>query len=47
MRSLYIRQILLKVPLTHPADDVRRLLLAIHRALLPDFAGLRIHYEVD
>ena len=47
VRSLYIRQILLKVPLTHPADDVRRLLLAIHRALLPDFAGLRIHYEVD
>ena len=47
VRSLYIRQILLKVPLTQPADDVRRLLLAIHRALLPDFAGLRIHYEVD
>jgi len=47
VRSLYIRQILLKVPLTHPVDDVRRLLLAIHRALLPDFAGLRIHYEVD
>ena len=47
VRSLYIRQILLKVPLTHPADDVRRRLLAIHRALLPDFAGLRIHYEVD
>lgn len=47
VRSLYIRQILLKVPLTQPADDVRRLLLTIHRALLPDFAGLRIHYEVD
>jgi len=47
VRSLYIRQILLKVPLTQPADDVRRLLLAIHRALLPNFAGLRIHYEVD
>ena len=47
VRSLYIRQILLKVPLTHPADDVRRLLLTIHHALLPDFAGLRIHYEVD
>lgn len=47
VRSLYIRQILLKVPLTQPADDVRRLLLTIHHALLPDFAGLRIHYEVD
>ena len=47
VRSLYIRQILLKVPLTHPADDVRRRLLTIHHALLPDFAGLRIHYEVD
>ena len=47
VRSLYIRQILLKVPLTQPADDVRRRLLTIHRALLPDFAGLRIHYEVD
>ena len=23
------------------------LLLTIHHALLPDFAGLRIHYEVD
>lgn len=49
VRSLYIRQILLKVALTFPATDVRRLLLTTHRDILsqPDHTGLRIHYEVD
>ena len=49
VRSLYIRQILLKVPLTLPAADMRSLILSIHRDILslPDFPGLRIHYEVD
>ena len=47
VRSLYIRRLLLKLPLTFPSADIRRLLLATHRALLPDFAGLRVHYEVD